>query len=741
MKKQHLWAFFLFLGIALPLYLPLQAQKKDNKQTTQETETALTVEAVYTMSALYEKSVQSVNWLQSGSFYTALNNNAIVKYDLKTGEAVETWFEGERFHIQVSDYQLGSDEAQILILTNQEPIYRRSYRAVYYLYDRNSKTFEKLKNGEMISYATLSPDGKKVAYVQNNNLFVYDLVTKKETAITKDGKINEIIHGSTDWVYEEEFGFAQAFYWSPDSKKIAYYTFDESQVKEYNMQMWGGKNLYPQDYRFKYPKAGEQNSQVSISIFHLENNLQVKANIGNQVDIYIPRVQWTRDANLLAIRKLDRLQQKLELFHVQAQTGEGALILEEKESTYIDIEYTSDLHYLKNGKQFVMMSERSGYNHLYLYEMNGKLVSQITQGDWEVTKLVGIDEKNEVPVLYFLSTEVSPLERHFYRMEIGGKNKEKLTSMAGYHEVNMSQDFSYYILNHSNTTTPLTVRLFETNTNKELKVLSENSLVLATTEKFGMVKKEIGSFTNSNGDKIYYQMYKPNSIKKKDKLPVLMYVYGGPASQEVKNAWGGRPNDYFHQILVQKGYIVVTIDNRGTEGRGAAFKKATYRNLGKLEVQDQIDGAKFLATLPYVDATRIGVWGWSYGGYMASLLMTLGSDYFKAGIAVAPVTSWRYYDTVYTERFLQRPQDNPTGYDAYSPITHAKKLKGAFLLVHGTGDDNVHFQNAVIFQEALIQANKDFDSFYYPDKNHGLYGGMTRIHLYNKMLKFWLRNL
>ncbi|MGB0523779.1 MAG: S9 family peptidase, partial [Flammeovirgaceae bacterium] len=697
----------------------------------------VSVEDIYS-GKFSQQSVTGVKWMNDGQFYSSREGNDVVKIDLTTGKVVEHLVKGEDLQpaIQWDSYSFSNDEKKMLFRTEMESIYRRSFKATYYIYELESKKLVMLSEGGKQSYATFSPDGSKVAFVRNNNLFYVDLSNMRETQVTRDGKFNFIINGSADWVYEEEFGFAKAFYWSKDGNKLAYYRFDESRVQEYNMQLWNDSETYPVDYRFKYPKAGAENSVVDIYIYDLTSQNAVQVALGEEKDIYIPRINWTQDSNLLSVRRMSRLQNKLEIIHVNAQTGKGDVVLTEESETYVDINYCDDLSYLSNGTQFVRTSEKDGYKHIYLHQMDGSLAQQITKGNWEVTQFVGFDEAKEM--FYYISTEDSPLERHFYSISAKGK-KKRLSTQEGTNRVNMSPDFKLYINYHSNITSPLKVTLHNIK-GKQLKELKNNKRLKEVVKSYDLPNMEFFDFQTTDKIKLHGWMIKPKDFDKNKKYPVLMFVYGGPGSQLVTNAWAGR-NYYWHHMLAQRGYIVACVDNRGTDGRGAAFKKSTYANLGKYEVKDQIEAAKFLGDKPWVDESRIGIWGWSYGGYMSSLCMTLGADVFKAGIAVAPVSTWRYYDSIYTERFLKRPQDNPQGYDDYSPVKHAHKLKGAYFLIHGTGDDNVHFQNAIAMQNALIKANKQFKSFYYPNRNHGIYGGNTRIHLYNMMTAFILNNL
>ena len=619
----------------------------------------------------------------------------------------------------------------MLFATELEPIYRRSRKAYYYVYDLTTGDFQPLAEGGKQSYATFSPDGSYVAFVRDNNLYYVTLADGSITAVTEDGKRNALIHGSTDWVYEEEFGFTKAFYWSPAGDQLAFISFDESAVAEYNMQLWG--DLYPHDERFKYPKAGEANSKVRVSVYHLPSKKTVTIDVGSETDIYLPRVQWTTDNNVLSVIRMNRLQNRLDILHANATTGKAETILTEESDTYVDINYNNDLTYLSDKQHFVYTSEQDGYKHIYLYTTQGKLVRQVTQGNWEVSELAAIDEERQL--MYYLSTETSPLGRQLYSINWQGKKKQRLSEEPGTHSVDFSPKARYYVDRYSSVEHPLVVELHQAPSGKTIRALEDNQALQEAVAEYSWGTRE--AITVPVGDSVTLNGYliKPHDFDSTQQYPLLMYVYGGPGSQMVTNAWISDREGWFH-VLAQRGYLVACVDNRGTGGRGRDFSHATYAQLGKLEVGDQIASAKHLSQLPYVDADRIGIWGWSYGGYMASLALFMGNEVFKAGIAVAPVTSWRFYDTVYTERYLQTPQLNAEGYDRYSPLSHADKLRGNFLLIHGTGDDNVHFQNAVMLQNALIAANKQFGSFYYPNRNHGIYGGNTRLHLFTMMTDF-----
>ncbi|RPD46147.1 S9 family peptidase [Hymenobacter sediminis] len=732
----------LFLTTASPALLPgaapaAFAQQKQN----------ITLEDIWQKGTFSARSVPGFNWMKDGRYYSSLSQGNLVQNDVTTGQPVKTLvagtdlkLPGQAQPLAVDGYSFNADETKILFSTDTEPIYRRSSKSYFFVYDQGNKQLVPLsKNAGKQLYATFSPDGKRVAFVRDNNLFVVDLATMQETAVTTDGAQNRIINGGTDWVYEEEFEFAQGFQWSPDSRQIAYYTFNETEVPEYNMQEWGP--LYPKDYRYKYPKAGEKNSIVSISAYDVAAGKSTKMDVGPEQDQYIPRIIWTQTPNLLSIRRMNRLQNKLEILHADARTGKTQVVLTDTDKAYVEV--NDDLRYLQGGKEFLFSSEKDGYRHLYLYNMNGKLVRQLTKGNWEITSIDGFDEKKGV--VYFTSTEASPLERHLYRIDLKGKGKARLSEAGtGNDVVNMSADTRYFLNYHSEAGQPQVVSLRNGQDGKLVKVLEDNAKLRQKLTEYNLGKLEFIKFKTAEGVELNASVLKPANFDASKKYPVLMYVYGGPGSQTVKDDAGGGiafTNYLWHQLLAENGYIVVSVDNRGTGARGAAFKKSTYANLGKLETIDQAESAKYFATLPYVDKSRIGIWGWSFGGYMTALALTKNADVFKMGVSVAPVTNWRYYDSVYTERFLKTPQENPQGYDDNSPVQHAEKLKGKLLLVHGTGDDNVHFQNSVAFTDAMIKANKDYQTLYYPNRNHGIYGGNTRLHLYRQMTDFVLKNL
>lgn len=704
----------------------------------------VTLESIFKEGRFIQRPLSGLSSMKDGKSYVSVvreagsNIRQVIKSDYSNAKIIRSLY-SEKDVIYKGDTlplstNFSDDESKVLLETAKETIYRHSTRANYFVFNLQSKQLTPLSDKGKQSFPAFSPDGNKVAYVRQNNIFIKDLNTGLERQVTADGKFNQIINGQSDWVYEEEFSFAKAFFWSPDSKKIAYYKFDETDVREYSMTVYD--SLYPTEYRYKYPKAGQKNSVVSIHIYNLENNSTKDADTGTDKDQYIPGIKWTTDPDLLCILRMNRLQNKLEYLLTEAGSGKSKVILTEQDKAYIKVQ-SAQLTFLSDRKRFINVSERDGFNHIYLYGMDGRILSQLTKGNWEVTGIYGLDEKNNR--IYYQSAERSPLKRDVYSVDLSGSGKKRLSTLDGSNSATFSNDFRYLILNNSSSVSPSRITLND-NTGKLIRTLEDNSEVKKAFSESGFRNTEFFSFKTSEGIELNGSMIKPANFDPSEKYPVLMYVYGGPGSQIVTDSWGSSRTMWFH-YLARKGYLVVCVDNRGTGYRGAAFKKVTYKELGKYETIDQIEAAKWLAGQKFVDPARIGIWGWSYGGYMSSLCITKGADIFSMAIAVAPVTTWRFYDSIYTERYMRTPQENPSGYDDNSPVNYAGLLKGKFLLVHGTGDDNVHFQNSVVFSEALIKANKKFEQAYYPDKNHSISGGSTSIHLYSKLTDFILHNL
>ncbi|TDP03801.1 S9 family peptidase [Flavobacterium sp. 245] len=688
------------------------------------------------------KGMDQMQSLKNTNQYTVLNVDQASRsmqvdlYDFATLKKVSNLIDTKNFK-ELADgidaYTFDASEKKILIACNSSKIFRHSFTADYFLYDIAGNTLTKLVDSQ-IQEPTFSPDGTKIAYAKENNLYIYDVTSKKSVAITTDGKKNAVINGITDWVYEEEFAFVRAFDWSKDSKKLAYIRFDESQVPEFSMSIFH-KDLYPGIETFKYPKAGEKNSAVSLHIFDAVASTSKKVDLGSYNDFYIARMQWTNDNNVLSAQVLNRHQDNLDLLFIDGTTAAAKVVLNEKDKAYVDV--TDDLTFLKDNS-FIWTSEKDGFNHIYVYDKTGKLKNQVTKGNWEVTSYYGFDEKTKT--IFYQSTENGSINRAVYRISLDGKNKVALTNKIGTNKATFSPNFQYFINTYSSASQPTVYTLNDAKAGKEIQVIENNQALADKLKGYNLPSKEFFVLKTAKGNELNAWIMKPKDFDASKKYPVFMIQYSGPGSQQVVNGWGSS-NEYWFMMLTQQGYIVACVDGRGTGYKGADFKKVTQLQLGKYEVEDQIDAAKVIGSYPYVDASRIGIWGWSYGGFMASNCIFQGNDVFKMAIAVAPVTNWRFYDSVYTERYMQTPQENPSGYDQNSPINHVEKLKGKFLLIHGSGDDNVHVQNSMQMMEALIQANKQFDSQIYPDKDHGISGGNTRIQLYNKMSNFIKENL
>jgi dipeptidyl-peptidase-4 len=695
----------------------------------------ISVEEIYT-GAFRTKGMDDLQSLKNTNQYTVLNfdrasrSQQIDLYDFSTLKKVATLLDTKDFSELkngIDSYTFSSDEKKILIANNSQQIFRRSFTADYFLYDTTTKKLKAVLDN--VQEPTFSPDGTKIAFAKENNLFVLDLATNATVAITSDGKKNAIINGITDWVYEEEFSFVRAYDWSTDSKKIAFIRFDESQVPEFSMNIYK-KDLYPTVETFKYPKAGEKNAEVSLHIYSLESKNTKKIDMSKYNDYYIARLQWTKDANIVSAQVLNRHQDVLDLLFVDANSGKTSVVLSEKDKAYVDV--TDNLTFLKDNS-FIWTSEKDGFNHIYLYDKNGKLKNQVTKGNWEVTNYYGFNEKSAT--VYYQSVENGSINRDVYKISLDGKNKVRLSSQTGTNSATFSPNFEYFINTFSNVTTPTVYTLNTSKDGKLLQTIVENTDLSQKLKSYNLPTKEFLEITTEKGIKLNAWMIKPKDFDPSKKYPVFMYQYSGPGSQEVANRWL-TSNDYWFMMLAQQGYIIACVDGRGTGFKGADFKKVTQLQLGKYEVEDQIDAAKVFGKYNYVDAARIGIFGWSYGGFMSSNCILKGADVFKMAIAVAPVTNWRFYDSIYTERYMQTPQENASGYDDNSPINFTNLLKGNYLLIHGSADDNVHVQNSMQMIESLVQANKQFDWAIYPDKNHGIYGGKTRIQLYNKMTNF-----
>ena len=705
----------------------------------------ITLDDIMKKGLFYEKGIDWITSMNDGMHYAVIEGNtAIVKYSYKTGKRVAEIANVRLFGNDaiswLSNFKFSADEQKIIFYTGRQNIYRRSFTANYYVWDIASQKLTAVSDSRRQQVAELSPDGTKVAYVSGNNLYVKNLVDGSEMQVTTDGEFNKIINGIPDWVYEEEFEYNRAFCWSPDSRNLAWCRFDESEVRTYGFSVFAGQApyksenaLYPSTYSYKYPKAGEANSVVTVWNYSFSDGRKTQIDVGAETDQYIPRIKWS-PAGKLVVYRLNRLQNHLELLYANPADGTTQVFYDEQNKWYIDESLFDCLTFTADGSRFVVVSERDGWNHIYLYRADGTLVNQVTKGEWDVTKLIGIDEKTST--VFYQSAERGAANRDVYAGSLDGKHKTLLSKQLGTNDFVFSKGYKYYISEYSNANQPTVYTLHE-RSGKQLRVLEDNADLVATLTERHICPKEFLQFTTDEGISLNAWMIKPHDFNPEKKYPVLMVQYSGPNSQEVLNAY----EVGWEQVLAANGYIVFCCDGRGTGARGEAFRKVTYLQLGKYELADQLGAARYLKTLPYVDANRVGIWGWSFGGFMVLNCMTQGNGTFKAGIAVAPVTNWRYYDNIYTERFMRTPQDNADGYDSNSPITHAADLQGNLLLIHGSADDNVHWQNSAEMCEALVQADKQFEYFVYTNRNHSIYGGNTRWHLYSKMLRFVLEKL
>jgi dipeptidyl-peptidase 4 len=699
----------------------------------------ITVEQIWKKYEFYPKGVEGFKSMKDGEHYTKMNEEgSIVKYKLTDPTDAGTLLVNgnslmyKEATIAFEDYEFNFDETKILFMTSIVPIYRRSFTAVYYLYDLTTKQLMPLdEKHQPQSLAEYSPDGKSVSFIYGNDIFVKQVANGKVVKLTEDGKRNKIINGTTDWVYEEEFSITKGYDWSPDSKWIAFLRFNEKEVKEFNLTFYN--ELYPTEYTYKYPKAGEDNSKVTANIVNVSNGKITPIMLGEYE--YIPRLSWSKTANKLILQTLNRHQNQLQ-YHLVDLTGKKMtqkMFFEEKSTTYVEID--NNLMIRKDGNSILRTSEIDGFNHIYQLDFNG-FTAQITKGNWDVIDLYGIDESTNI--VYYSSAEVSPMIKTIHSISTNGTNKSLLSLPMGVSDVEFTAGMKFMVLTHSDANTP-PVSTLNKNDGSLVLMLEDNKVLKSKLGDLTLSKKEFITF-DVNGNKLNGWIMKPANFNSTKKYPVYMTLYGGPGHNEVVDAWDN--TDYmYHQLLAQKGYIVICIEPRGTLYRGAAFKKSTYLQLGKLEAEDLIATAKEIQGFSYVDPQRIGVMGWSYGGFMASLAITKGADVFKMAIAVAPVTNWRNYDNIYTERFMRTPKENPDGYDANSPVNFVKLMKGKFLLIHGSADDNVHYQNSMELVNAMVKADKQFDLFIYPNRNHGIYGGNTRNHLFTMMLNFIEKNL
>ncbi len=713
----------LFAAFFLPIFSI--AQKK-----------AIEVEDVWQRYQFYAAGINGFTGLDDGISYTAFsergNNQKLQRFAFADGSPLEVVLDPSQFpelRAGIDSYRFSPDEEGLLVATQTEGIYRHSSQGLYYILHRPNNKLYPVYN-QPIRNVNFSPVDDKVAFSHQNNLYVKDLKSDQITPITQDGTFNSIINGTPDWVYEEEFSTDQAYEWSPNGQYIAYVRFDESQVPEFSMDVYG-QNLYPAQNRFKYPKAGEPNSKVSLWIYTL-NGVSKAINLGEDFE-YIPRIYWTPGGKLVAML-MNRLQNNMRLVQIDPISLETKTIYQESDNAYLEV--PGILNFIDD-KNLLISSDRDGFMHVYLHNTHSQKATQLTKGAFDVETVYGFDSKTKS--FYYQAAEAgAPHQRHVYRCNLSGKS-QKLSKLNGWNALEFNKQMTYYILTHENSQTPPSYTLYSAKTDKLLRVLQNNDDLKQRLQTFEMGQKSFMQ-VELNGQSMSAWIMKPAEYDANKTYPVLLFVYGGPGSQTVKDEYDGF-NHMWYEHLLAKGYVVASIDNRGTGAMGRDFRKSTYGQMGKLESEDQIAFAKYLIDQKIADPNRLGIWGWSYGGYMSSLCLAKGADVFKMAMAVAPVTNWRFYDNIYTERYMGLPEQNGNGYDENSPLQHANKIKGQYLLVHGSADDNVHVQNTMRMTEALVQANVPFTQFIYPDKNHGIYGGNTRLHLYKSMTQFVLNNL
>ena len=736
----------IILSVAL-LFAFIASEAKEPKK--------ITLEKIWQEGTFSQNYVSGLRSMEDGEHYTVMETvegvQVINKYSYEKDKPVgtllsNTFKDDEGNPMRIENYEISKDGSKILLKTSSERIYRHSMRSAYYLFDKQNNSVKRIGK-DKFQLAAFSPDGKYVSYVRDNNLYIFNVSTMKEKAVTVDGEKNSIINGAPDWVYEEEFALVKAYDWSGDSKTIAYYRFDESNVKEFSFPVYG--TLYPQNYVYKYPKAGEENAKVTLALYDVENDKRSDVQIPANYE-YIPRIEWIRN-NKLAIQTMNRLQNEVILSLVDRNTGLAGFLHSERSDTYLEVQ---DVYFFETKDAFLWQSEESGFNHLYYYEYSAGPISDdgrtmvgerktLMHGEDVLTDIIGVNEEKGF-VYYQYADKYNPTDR-FYRIALLDPTVElehpieNLPLPPGMSRVEGTKGMKYMVVYNSTVARPQVVTVHNVE-GHPIRTLEDNKALMDTLRDYNIRFKEYFKFQNRNGDELVGWMIKPAGFTPTKKYPVLMYVYGGPGSQTTTNTWGGS-NDMWFQYLAQQGYIIVSVDNRGTGARSRDFRTCTYGQLGKLETEDQIDAAQYFAHLNYVDEKRIGIWGWSYGGYMSTLCLAKGAEIFKMAIAVAPVSNWRFYDSIYTERYMGLPSDNGDSYDDNSPINHVDKIKGNYLLVHGTADDNVHFQNTTELIDALVKNNVQFDLAIYPNKNHGIYGGNTRYHLFKKMTDFIFENL
>lgn len=699
---------------------------------------AIDLEDIWERGTFAVKGLPGFSFSAGGDHYTQLAEAVIEEFDLRTGKKIGVVADFTDQPMlksrEISAYSFSADEKYILLSVDAEPIYRWSQKADFFVYNRTAKSLIPINTGGKARSAEFSPNGQFVAYVFDNNLYYKDISNGAVMAVTTDGEKNKVINGVADWVYEEEFELVRAFAWSPDNRYLAFFRFDESQVPQMTLDTYHG-GPYPDSIQYKYPKVGENNAVVTVWVYDLQAKHLKPVHFSGGGDHYLPRLAWTPD-NQLCITWMNRLQNHVKLFLFRPGNGVSAeVLLEEKNPFYLEL-YEPD--FLSDGSGFIWRSEKSGYSHLYRYNMLGQEQNAVTEGSWDVTDYYGVDKKDGR--IYFQAASQNPMQREIYSVQLNGKKQRRLSHEPAYHSAQFNPTFTYWIDSYSGINTPPAYILCAEN-GQLVRILEQNKDLLEKQKIYGVQSAQFFKFRNDEDIELNgFKIQPAGADKTQAKYPVLMFVYGGPGSQQVLDQWKVTYYWWF-QMLVQQGFVVVCVDNRGTGGRGEGFKKTTYRQLGNLETLDQIAAARHIGKWPFVDSTQIGIFGWSYGGYLSSLCLLKGSDVFKAGIAVAPVTNWKWYDSIYTERYMGLYADNEEGYEKNAPINFAQRLSGSYLLVHGLADDNVHFQHSAEMANRLIFENKQFETLFYPNRHHGIADGKARLHLFTKMTNFLKENL
>jgi dipeptidyl-peptidase 4 len=715
---------------------PLAAQ-----QTTAPSQ--LSVERIFATADFRNQTLPAIQWMRDGQRYTFVGDGGdLVVENAASGQretivaAAGLLPQGAQRPIDIEDYEWSRDERKLLVYTNSQPVWRSNTKGQYYVWDLDRRTLTPASTQPgWQQFAKLSPDGSRVGFVRDNDLFVTDLATGRETRLTHDGS-EQIINGTFDWVYEEELGLQDGWRWSPDGRRIAFWRMDQSRVGTFHM-IQETDSLYAQPVALRYPKAGTPNPVARIGVVGVEGGATTWMDTGTDPEALLARMEWAASSGEVVVQRMNRIQNRIDVLMADAATGRSRTLFSETDPAWIDIG-NGLFAWVNGGRQFLWSSERDGYRHLYLYNRDGSVARQLTRGEWDVTRVMGVDSAGGW--VYFGAAEEGPTQRHVYRVRLNGRGGvQQLSREPGTHNATLSPAGTYYLETYSTISTPMVTRLHRAD-GTQVRVLAENARLKATVAALNVRAPEFLTIPGADGTPLNAWMIKPADFDPARRYPVLMYVYGGPGSQTVTDAWGGS-RYLWHQMLAQRGYIVVSVDNRGTGARGHDFEKSVYMDLGAKESADQIAAAVWLAQQPFVDATRLGIWGWSYGGYMTSFTLTRPGSPFKAGIAVAPVTDWWLYDTIYTERFMRTPQENAEGYRRSAPVNAAADLRGRLLLVHGTGDDNVHFQNSVRLANALQNAGKQFTFMAYPNRNHSISGGRTSVHLFTMMTDWLEQNL